>query len=332
MGIIVQKFGGTSLKNISKESEFLKHIKKEVSEGNNLVIVVSAMGRNGDPYATDTLIKQLEKIYKKIDPRKKDLIMSCGETISAAIVSHLLESEGLPAEPLTGFQAGILTDENFNSGKILGINTSKIFKILNRNKIVVVAGFQGMTSNMDITTLGRGGSDTSAVALGGFLKADRVDIFTDVTGIAITDPRIIPNVKYIEKISYDDMYKLASNGATVIHPNAVELGREFKIPIRVLSTFENNSGTLISNYGNNKEKIIGIGIKKHDEDEAISIIFNPEYRDVIMVKLDEFISEEREKILSINHSEYKVTLLVKDEEKTYIVQKLYDFLIESQLR
>ena len=258
--------------------------------------------------------------------------MSCGETISAAIVSHLLESEGLPAEPLTGFQAGILTDENFNSGKILGINTTKIFKILNRNKIVVVAGFQGMTSNMDITTLGRGGSDTSAVALGGFLKADRVDIFTDVTGIAITDPRIIPNVKYIEKISYDDMYKLASNGATVIHPNAVELGREFKIPIRVLSTFENNSGTLISNYGNNKEKIIGIGIKKHDEDEAISIIFNPEYRDVIMVKLDEFISEEREKILSINHSEYKVTLLVKDEEKTYIVQKLYDFLIESQLR
>ena len=332
MGIIVQKFGGTSLKNISKESEFLKHIKKEVSEGHNLVIVVSAMGRNGDPYATDTLIKQLEKIYKKIDPRKKDLIMSCGETISAAIVSHLLESEGLPAEPLTGFQAGILTDENFNSGKILGINTSKIFKILNRNKIVVVAGFQGMTSNMDITTLGRGGSDTSAVALGGFLKADRVDIFTDVTGIAITDPRIIPNVKYIEKISYDDMYKLASNGATVIHPNAVELGREFKIPIRVLSTFENNSGTLISNYGNNKEKIIGIGIKKHDEDEAISIIFNPEYRDVIMVKLDEFISEEREKILSINHSEYKVTLLVKDEEKTYIVQKLYDLLIESQLR
>jgi aspartate kinase len=159
-----------------------------------------------------------------------------------------------------------------------------------------------------------------------------VDIFTDVTGIAITDPRIIPNVKYIEKISYDDMYKLASNGATVIHPNAVELGREFKIPIRVLSTFENNSGTLISNYGNNKEKIIGIGIKKHDEDEAISIIFNPEYRDVIMVKLDEFISEEREKILSINHSEYKVTLLVKDEEKTYIVQKLYDLLIESQLR
>jgi aspartate kinase len=327
MGIIVQKFGGTSLRNINRDSEFLKYVKKAVSEGHKLVLVVSAMGRNGEPYATDTLIKQLENVYIKVEPRKKDLIMSCGETISAAIVSHLLEAEGLPAEPLTGFQAGILTDETFNSGRILGINTTRILKILNRNKIVVVAGFQGMTSNMDITTLGRGGSDISAVALGGFLKADRVDIFTDVPGVAITDPRIVTNAKYIKEISYEDMYKLASNGATVIHPNAVELGKAFKVPIRVLSTFENGPGTMISDNKSEVE-IIGIGIKKENEHIAISLIFNPKYRDDIIVKLDEFIAGEKESIHSISYDEYKITLLVESETKNSIVQKLYDFFIE----
>lgn len=245
MSIIVQKFGGTSLININRKSIFLKHIKLAISEGNQLVIVVSAIGRNGDPYATDTLIKQLEKISANINPRKKDLIMSCGETISAAILSHILEIEGYPSEPLMGFQAGILTDDNFNSSKILEINTNMILKLLSENKIAVVAGFQGMTMDMEITTLGRGGSDISAVALGGFLKADRVDIFTDVPGVAMEDPKIVPTTKYIEKISYDDMYRLSLNGATVIHPEAVKLGKEFKIPIRVLSSFEENSGTLI---------------------------------------------------------------------------------------
>ncbi|MBC8589201.1 aspartate kinase [Paratissierella segnis] len=253
MSIVIQKFGGTSLTNINRKSKFLNHIKKAISKGHRLVIVPSAIGRNGDPYATDTLIKQLENICAEIDPRKRDLIMSCGETISAAILSHLLEAEGYPAEPLMGFQAGILTDDNFNSSKILEINTDRIFKILSENKIAVVAGFQGITSNMDITTLGRGGSDISAVALGGFLKADRVDIFTDVPGVAMEDPRIVPTTKYIKEISYDDMYKMSLNGATVIHPEAVKLGKEFKIPIRILSSFEESCGTLISDNKGSKE-------------------------------------------------------------------------------
>ena len=287
MGIVIQKFGGTSLRNLSNKSEFLKLIKKEAEIGSKLVVVVSAMGRKGDPYATDTLINQLENISASINPKKKDLIMSVGETISAALVSHLLESEGLDSEALTGFQAGIITDNTFNSSKIIEINTNKIQEYLNKNKVVVVAGFQGATENLEITTLGRGGSDTTAVALGGSLNAERVDIFTDVPGVAVTDPKVVPNAKYIEKISYDDMYKLADNGANVIHPNAVLLGKEYNIPIRILSTFKDTPGTLISNENDNL-KTIGFGLKKQEDNSIISFIFNVDYKNEMKKELDKF--------------------------------------------
>lgn len=187
MGITVLKFGGTSLRDIARNSDFLKRIKDTYEREKRLVVVVSAIGRMGEPYATDTLIYQLEKICKEIDPKKKDFIMSCGETISAAIVSHLLESEGLSSEPLMGFQAGILTDNTFTASKILQININKILSLLDEEKIVVVTGFQGITKEMEITTLGRGGSDTTAVALGAYLDADIVDIYTDVPGVALID-------------------------------------------------------------------------------------------------------------------------------------------------
>lgn len=210
-------------------------------------MVVSAIGRRKEPYATDTLISLLENIDDKIDPEKKDLIMSCGEIISCVFLAHLLDAENIASVALTGFQAGIITDRSFNSAKILDINSASIMKYLDDNKVVVVAGFQGATSDYEITTLGRGGSDTTAVALGGYLKADRVEIFTDVPGVAYDDPKLVPDTKFIDKISYEDMYKLASNGAKVIHPQAVLIGERFNIPIRITSSENKEKGTLIWN-------------------------------------------------------------------------------------
>ena len=324
MGIVIQKFGGTSLRNLSNQSEFLKRVKKEVQIGSKLVVVVSAMGRNGDPYATDTLINQLKNISTIINPKKKDLIMSVGETISAALVSHLLESEGLSSEALTGFQAGIITDDTFNSSKIMRINTNNIQGYLNKNKILVVAGFQGATEDLEITTLGRGGSDTTAVALGGNLNAKRVDIFTDVPGVAITDPRVVPNARYIKKISYDDMYRLATNGATVIHPNAVLLGKQFNIPIRILSTFTDDSGTLISNNKSNL-RIIGFGIKKLENNSIISFIFNGDYRDEIKEELDKFLFNEEEHLINIEYSNDKTSIVIENELLTEFLQRLHSY-------
>lgn len=264
MALIIQKFGGTSVQTPESRSAVLDHIKECKNQGNDVVVVVSAMGRKGDPYATDTLIDLLVQINKEIDPRTKDLVMSCGETISCAVVSHLLNSNGIPAVALTGYQAGILTDHNFNNSEIIDIDTDIINKHLEEDKVIVLTGFQGVTIDGSITTLGRGGSDTSAVAIGGFLKADRVDIFTDVPGIAIVDPRILPAASYLKSISYAKMYQLAFHGAKVIHPRAVKLAQKFNIPLRVRSTFTKDLGTLIceSDAEDNK-KIIGISLDKN---------------------------------------------------------------------
>ena len=322
MSIIVQKFGGTSLRDLSKHSDFLKKVKKETCSGNTVVVVVSAMGRNGDPYATDTLINLLKNISPKINPKKKDLIMSVGETISAAVVSQLLESEGLLSEAFTGFQAGIITDDNFNSSKIIGTNTEKIHTCIGKGIIPVIAGFQGATKNLEITTLGRGGSDTTAVALGGALNAKRVDIFTDVPGVAVIDPKFVSDSAYIDKISYDDMYRLAIAGATVIHPEAVLLGKQYNVPIRILSTFADEPGTVISKDKSNL-KIIGTGIKKQKGNSVISFIFNYNYRNEIIEELDRFLLNVQKHIINWSYSDDKASITVRNENTAEFLQELY---------
>ena len=243
--MIVQKYGGTSLRDLNKESKVLYNIKKYIDKGHNLVVVVSAIGRKGEAYSTDALIDLLKDINSDIDPKKKDMIMACGEIISSVKLSHLLDSESIPSEALTGFQAGILTDGNFNSAEIIDIDISNIKNLMDKNQVVIVAGFQGANKNGQITTLGRGGSDTTAVALGGYLGADRVDIFTDVPGVAFADPKLVPDIEYIDYISYEDMYDLALDGAKIIHPKAVLIGAKFNIPIRITSTETDGKGTLI---------------------------------------------------------------------------------------
>ena len=246
MGIVVQKFGGTSVASESARLSLLSHVKNAKMQGKTAVLVVSAMGRKGEPYATDTLSSLLESINPQIDPAKKDLVLSCGEIISCSLIAHFLDTNSIEAEALTGFQAGILTTEDFNDIRIINIDTANVKKHISRGKVPVVAGFQGVTKCGRITTLSRGGSDTTAVELGGFLKAETVDIFTDVPGVAFVDPRVLPSAEYIKHISYDDMYKLASHGAKVIHPPAVKAAKKYNIPIRIRSTYSDEIGTLIS--------------------------------------------------------------------------------------
>jgi aspartate kinase len=241
MALIVQKFGGTSVSTDDNRKLAMKHIKRELNGGNKVVAVVSAMGRNGAPYATDTLIS----LVQGKDPAVRDLIMSCGETISACVFADLLSASGIPSEVFTGENAGILTEGEFGSSRIVAVDREKVFDALDSGKTAVITGFQGRTKDGRVTTLGRGGSDTSAVMIGGLLGADRVDIYTDTPGIAKADPRIVKDACYLEKVNSDDMFTLAKWGSGVIHPSAVAYARQFGIPVTVRSTFEDTEGTSI---------------------------------------------------------------------------------------
>jgi len=243
--IIVMKFGGTSVQTEESRQHVIKHIRRNVESGKKVVAVVSAMGRKGDPYATDTLISLLKDVGEPVNPAELDSVMSIGERLSSAYFSHLLTMNGMPAAAFTGGQAGILTDDNPGNAEILEINTSSIRKALSEGKITVVAGFQGVTSEGDVRTLGRGGSDTSAVALGSSLSAEIVEIYSDVDGIANCDPRKIPEAVFMDSVSVAQILSMADEGSKVIHPRAVKASLKTKTEIVVRNTFNEKSGTTI---------------------------------------------------------------------------------------
>jgi aspartate kinase len=246
MRVIVQKFGGTSLSNVQARERAIHHIKQSVSEQYQLVVVVSAMGRKGDPYATDSLLDLVRQNGNRLPPREKDMLLSCGELISAAVMCSLLNANDIPATVLTGAQAGIRTNDQFGDALIETIQPSRIIQCLSEGKVVIVPGFQGETAQRDITTLGRGGSDTTATALGAALQAEYVDIFTDVDGIFTADPRIVEEARPIRAVSYAEICNMAYQGAKVIHPRAVEIAMRANVPIRVRSTFSDDPGTLVA--------------------------------------------------------------------------------------
>lgn len=323
MAIVVQKFGGTSLNDVYAQNLLLSQVKKSKEEGHDLVVVVSAMGRSGDPYATDTLINMLDTTNGALSPKTKDLIMSCGEVISTSVISHLLNIHGMESVALTGFQAGIITDDNFNNAEILDIDTTKILKFLGEGKIVVVAGFQGATKDMEITTLGRGGSDITAVTLAGFLAAKRVDIFTDVPGIAVIDPKIIPGAPYIKNISYSTMYNYASHGAKVIHPKAVLTGEKYNIPIYIRTAFLHDDYTIISNEQEDKAKIIGISVETKDDFGCISIFLDS--TDVSLKKqVNDCISLHSDLILGAKWFDNYLLIDVNSHRALSLVKKIYN--------
>ena len=243
MNIVVQKFGGTSVASQEARKSCFSHIKQALSDGSKVVVVVSAMGRKGAPYATDSLLSLVSHLPR----RDSDLLVSTGELISAAVfASELRELEGIDNTVLTGGQAGIITNNDYSNAKIIDLQPERILRELNNNKVVIVTGFQGITANGEVTTLGRGGSDTSATALGVALNARFVDIFTDVEGIMTADPRIVEDASILEKTTYTEICNMAYQGAKVIHPRAVEIAMQQNIPIRVRSTFSTSAGTLVT--------------------------------------------------------------------------------------
>jgi len=243
--IMVMKFGGTSIQTEESCRHVIKHIRRNFESGKKVVAVVSAMGRKGDPYATDTLISLLKDVGEPVNPADLDSVMSIGERLSSAYFSHLLTVNKMPAAAFTGGQAGILTNNNPGNAEILEINTSRIRKALNEGKITVVAGFQGVTSDGDVRTLGRGGSDTSAVALGSSLGAEVVEVYSDVDGIANCDPRQIPEAVFMDSVSVTQILSMADEGSKVIHPRAVKASLKTKTNIVVRNTFNEKSGTII---------------------------------------------------------------------------------------
>ncbi|WP_413301262.1 aspartate kinase [Bacillus sp. 1P10SD] len=262
MKIIVQKFGGTSVKDEKSRKHAQGHIEKALADGYKVVVVVSAMGRKGDPYATDTLLSLIGGNLSKISKREHDLLLSCGEIISSVVFANMLLDSGINAVALTGAQAGFRTNNDHTNAKITDMKCERLLRELENTDVVVVAGFQGAAKNGDITTIGRGGSDTSAAALGAALNAEWIDIFTDVEGIMTADPRIAENARPLSVVTYTEVCNMAYQGAKVIHPRAVEIAMQAKVPIRIRSTYSDNLGTLVTTLNKNnrgsdiKERVV----------------------------------------------------------------------------
>ncbi|WP_142415259.1 aspartate kinase [Hathewaya massiliensis] len=265
MKLIVQKFGGTSVSTDSRRKQTVEKIKNAINEGYTPVVVVSAMGRMGAPYATDTLISLLSKDFRKKNLQAQDTLISCGEIISTVVMCNELFNEGIDAIPLSGGQAGIITDNSYSNAGILKVDENKILEILKEDKIPIVAGFQGVTEKGFTTTLGRGGSDVTAVLLGVAIKAEKVVIYTDVDGIMTTDPRIVPEASLIKEINYEEIFQFAEQGAKVIHPRAVEIAKKNSMPLLIKNTMSESGGTLISNFYDSDLNKVVTGITNINE-------------------------------------------------------------------
>ena len=262
MSIIVKKFGGTSVSSISKLKKIADNISKEVSSKNNILIVLSAMGKS-----TDKLVEMSNRISKSPNPRDYDMLLSTGEQVSVSLLSMILNNINIPAISLTGWQAGIHTNTTSMSARISRIDVKKIKSEFKKNKVVIVAGFQGIDSKGSITTLGRGGSDTSAVALAAALKADECQIYTDVEGVYTTDPRICNKARKLDALTYEEMLEMSGLGSKVLQLRSVEFASKYDVPLRVLHAHVKGSGTLIKKEEKKMEGALISGIA-FTKDEA----------------------------------------------------------------
>jgi aspartate kinase len=259
MGLIVQKFGGTSVADSERIRRAARRIVQAQMKGDQVVVVLSAMG-----HTTDRLIAMAKEITDRPSPRELDMLVSTGEQISIALMAMALQEMGRKAISFTGGQVGLITDSVHKQARIRSIDADRIRRFLAEGYIVIVAGFQGVDENANITTLGRGGSDTTAVALAAVLEADLCEIYTDVDGVYSTDPRIVPAARKLEAISYDEMLELASQGAGVMHSRSIEFGKKYKVPIHVRSSLSDNPGTVIGEETDMMERIVvsGVALKK----------------------------------------------------------------------
>ena len=252
--IIVQKFGGTSVGSVER-IDAVAEIIKEASKSKKIIVVVSAMGGE-----TNRLVKLAKHFDKDPDKREFDALVSTGETVSSALLAMALQSKGIKARSYSASQISMRTTDSYSKAKILDVDADKILNTIKDNTIPIITGFQGVTAGGDVTTLGRGGSDTTAVAIAAQVGAERCDIYTDVDGIFTTDPKVVPNAKKLDSITMEEMLELASQGAKVVQTRAVEFANKYNVPVRVLSSFNDGSGTLISQKDESMENSVVSGI------------------------------------------------------------------------
>ena len=323
MDTIVMKFGGSSIADDDKLRIVAQKIIDMYNKEKNIVVVLSAQGKT-----TDKLINEASKLYKKegfgvVAPqsqyfREMDMLLSSGEQISIAKLSILLNGMGYKSISLTGMQAGILTDNTNQNAIIKNIDTTRILKELGDRKIVIVAGFQGFNENMDITTLGRGGSDTSAIAIAAAVNAKECYIFSDVDGVYTADPNKVENAKKLSALSYNEMMEISSEGAKVLHNRCAEIGDKFKIPIITKSTFNNKAGTIITDII--EENTIKSVVKK--DVSRISFIGNGIIRNVDFIKkVIDVIQDEKLEMLEFNVSESKISIEFKNVVSDEILKR-----------
>jgi aspartate kinase len=324
--LIVQKYGGTSVGDLDRIQNVANRVAKAVDAGNNVVVIVSAM--SGE---TNKLLSFANYFSKKPPQREVDLLVSSGERITSALLSIALQEMGYKAIAMTGRQAGIKTDSNHTKARISSIDPIPMQNELKKGNIIVVAGFQGINENGDVTTLGRGGSDLTAVAIAGALNADVCEIYTDVDGIYTTDPRIEPKAKRIDKISYDEMLELASLGAKVMQSRSVELAKKLNVDILVKSSFkeEDNNGTLITKEENVMEKVLVSGIAL-DKNQARVTIFGLEDKPGINAELFNKLAEKNINvdmiIQNVGHdNKANVTFTVPQTELEFTKEVMKDF-------
>jgi aspartate kinase len=272
MALIVQKYGGTSVGSIERIQNVARKVAKYRDAGHEVIVVVSAMSG-----VTNKLVEMAHALQKEPSPREMDALLSTGEQTTIALLSMALEEAGYSAISYTGQQVSILTDSAFNKARIISIDQERVRADLGRGRVVVVAGFQGVDSAGNITTLGRGGSDTTAVALAAALKADECQIFTDVDGVYTTDPRVVPEAKRLNTITFEEMLEMASQGAKVLQIRSVEFASKYNVPLRVLSSLEDGPGTLIvSEDANNMENPVISGIAFTKDEAKLSILGVPD--------------------------------------------------------
>ena len=266
MSLIVQKFGGSSVADRDRIFNVAGIATRTFSDGNDVIVVVSAQGDT-----TDELLAKASEINRNPTTREMDMLLSTGEQISISLLAMAIQSLGFPVVSLTGWQMGLRTDSNHSSARIKSLTNTRIQEELSNRKIVIVAGFQGINKSYDITTLGRGGSDTTAVALAAQLRADLCQIYTDVDGVYTVDPRKIKNAKKLDHISYDEMLELATMGAQVLHNRSVELAKRYNVNLEVLSSFSGQPGTIVKE-NDQMEKMLVRGIAKDDDVAVIELI------------------------------------------------------------
>ena len=271
MSIIVQKFGGTSVADAGRIQAVARRVVEKADRGHRVVVVVSAMGKT-----TDQLVQMAHQIAPAPSERELDMLLATGEQVSIALLSMAVQALGREAKSFTGHQVGILTDTVYGKARIQRIETEKIERALDEGQIVVVAGFQGVTADDDITTLGRGGSDTTAVALAAALKAEVCEIYTDVDGVYTADPNVVPEARLLDRVSYEEMLELASSGAKVLQSRAVEFAAKYGVPVHVRSSFKPDPGTMVVKEDARMEEVVVRGMAYDRNEAKVSVLGVPD--------------------------------------------------------